>query len=58
MVTMFVFVGLIATMFTIALSVAAVADRRRSIALHADASRFAPPVLNPVLPWVQAVPSA
>lgn len=51
MASMFVVVGLLSAMFMVALVLAAVADRRRSIAVDADASRFAPPALNPKLPW-------
>lgn len=51
MASMFVVGGLLSAMFMVLLVIAAVADRRRSIAVESDASRFAAPALNPKLPW-------
>lgn len=51
MASMFVVGGILSAMFMIALVLAAVADRRRSIEVGADTSRFASAALNPKLPW-------
>jgi hypothetical protein len=48
---MFVVGGLLSAIFVVALVIAAVADRRRSIEVDSDGSRFAAPALNPKLPW-------
>lgn len=56
MLSMFIAGGFLSISFVVALVVAAVADRRRSLALVADASRFAPAPLNPGLPWAVSLP--
>ncbi|MCZ4500168.1 MAG: hypothetical protein JWQ74_2723 [Marmoricola sp.] len=51
MVTMFVVGGVLAVAFAVVGVLAAFADRRRSIEVDGDGSRFAPAVLDPKLPW-------
>jgi len=51
MVAMFVVGGVLAAAFAAAGVLAAFGDRRRSIEVDGDGSRFAPPVLDPKLPW-------
>lgn len=51
MIAMFVVGGVLAAAFVAAGVLAAFGDRRRSNEVVRDGSRFAPPVLNPKLPW-------
>ncbi|MFL6158874.1 MAG: hypothetical protein ACJ72D_22525 [Marmoricola sp.] len=52
MISMFIVGGVLALAFGSALVVAALADRRRSLAVVADASRFAPQAVGARLPWL------
>ncbi|GAC1382742.1 MAG: hypothetical protein NVSMB48_14210 [Marmoricola sp.] len=51
MVPMFIVLGIVVAMSMVALVLAEVADRRRSIRVDADQSRFAAAALHPKLPW-------
>jgi hypothetical protein len=52
MVLMLIVCSVLAVGFVAALVVAEFVDRRRSITIGSDASRFAAPTRNPKLPWV------
>lgn len=52
MVPMFVIGGVVAFACVAALVLAQVADRRRAISVGSDPTRFAPPAVEPRLPWL------
>jgi hypothetical protein len=51
MVSMFIVVGILSIGFAFGMVAAAVVDRRRSITVDSDASRFAPQAVDAPLPW-------
>ena len=51
MVSMFILGGILCFGLTLGMVLAAVADRRRSVALVADSTRFSPQAVDAVLPW-------
>lgn len=51
MASIFILGGVLSVLLVVALVVAAIADRRRSISVDSDGSRFEPRALNPKLPW-------
>lgn len=50
-VSMFIVGGILTLLFALGMVAAAVADRRRSMVLVADAGRFSPQVVDGRLPW-------
>jgi hypothetical protein len=51
MIAIFIVVGVLTIAFAGALVIAALADRRRSIEVDSDPTRFEPPAPGAALPW-------